>query len=169
MKGGGEDVVRELGYLTLGTRLKRIGERLQAQTQEILDAEGFGIPAGQCPFLAAIDRSGPLTVGGLADAVGVTQPAATRSLSQLSTARLVAIKSASADQRRKEVRLTAKGRRLVERGKRVAWSRIEGAVRDLCDELNGPLLGQLAAIEDGLKERSLATRAAKVGPKRKRQ
>ena len=28
-----EDVVRALGYLTLGTRMKRIGERLQADTQ----------------------------------------------------------------------------------------------------------------------------------------
>ena len=34
-----EDVVKELGYLTLGTlELKRLGERLQAQTQMLPNA-----------------------------------------------------------------------------------------------------------------------------------
>ena len=40
-----EDVVRELGHLSLGTRLKRIGETLQAQTQAVLAAHGFDQPA----------------------------------------------------------------------------------------------------------------------------
>ena len=49
-----EDVVGSLGYLALGTRLKRLGERMQGQTQRILDAHELAIPAGQFPFLAAI-------------------------------------------------------------------------------------------------------------------
>ena len=36
------DVVRELGYLTLGSRLKRIGERLQGQAQALLEARHGG-------------------------------------------------------------------------------------------------------------------------------
>ena len=35
-----EDVVRHFGYLTLGTRLKRVGERLQSDTQKMIDAHG---------------------------------------------------------------------------------------------------------------------------------
>lgn len=158
-----EDVVRSLGYLTLGTRFKRIGERLQAQTQRILEVHGADIPAGQFPFLAAIDRSGPLTIGALAAAVGVTQPAATRSLNQLAGAGLVDIRQARDDQRRKRVVLTRKGKRLVEAGKAHVWPRIEGAVAALCGELAGPLLGQLDAIEDGLAAQPLDLRAAGRG------
>ncbi len=145
-----EDVVRELGYLTLGTRFKRIGERLQAQTQRILESHELAIPAGQFPFLAALDRLGPLTIGELADAVGVTQPGATRAAAQLADDGLVSITQARDDQRRKSVALTAAGKRLVAAGKRTAWPLIERAVRDLCEELEGSLLEQLAALEDGL-------------------
>ena len=54
-----EDVVKELGYLTLGTRLKRLGERLQSQTQVLLEAAGTDVPASHFPILAALDRLGP--------------------------------------------------------------------------------------------------------------
>lgn len=152
------DVVRELGYLTLGTRFRRIGERLQAHTQRILEAHELAIPAGQFPFLAALDRLGPLTVGELADAVGVTQPGATRAAAQLAGDGLVSITQARDDQRRKAVALTADGKRLVAAGKRTAWPLIERAVRDLCEELEGSLLEQLAALEDGLAAEPLASR-----------
>ena len=154
------DVIRELGHLTLGTRLKRIGERLQAQTQLILDAHEVPIQAAQFPFLAAIDRLEPLTVGQLAEAVGVTQPASTRALAQLAEAGLVAVASASDDQRRKAITLTKAGKRIVEVGKRDVWPLIEGAVKDVCRKLSGTLLDQLAALEDGLGEASLDRRAA---------
>src|SRR5687768_320710 len=100
-----EDVVRALGHLTLGTRLKRIGERMQSQTQRIIDAHELPIQAAQFPFLAAIDRLGPSTVGDLAEAVGVTQPGATRALAQLAQEGLVEITPATDDQRRKHVSL----------------------------------------------------------------
>ncbi|MGO7161526.1 transcriptional regulator, partial [Rhizobium johnstonii] len=32
-----EDVVRTLGFLCMGSRLRRIGERLQADTQQVID------------------------------------------------------------------------------------------------------------------------------------
>src|SRR5574339_770963 len=125
MSASVEDVVRHFGYLTLGTRLKRIGERMQAQTQKILDAHDLPIPAAQFPFLAAIDRLGLLTVGALAEATGVSQPLATRTLAQLAEAGFVDINPASDDQRCKLATLTKQGQRLVERGKRTVWPLIE--------------------------------------------
>ncbi len=166
MKSAVEDVVRELGYLTLGSRLKRIGERLQAHTQRILEAHELAIPAGQFTFLAALDRLGALTIGELADSVGVTQPAATRAAAQLAEANLVAITTAKDDQRRKSVTLTAEGKKLVAAGKRTAWPLIERAVRDVCHDLEGSILEQLAAIEDGLAEQPLERRMA--GDRRRR-
>jgi DNA-binding MarR family transcriptional regulator len=156
-----EDVVRALGYLTLGTRFKRIGERLQANTQRVIDGHGLAIAAGQFPFLAALDRSGPLTVGELAEAVGVTQPGATRAVGQLALAGYVTITQGADDQRRKSVALSAKGKRVVTEGKRTAWPLVEGAVRELCRDLEGSLLDQLAAIEDGLIAEPLDRRVAR--------
>jgi DNA-binding MarR family transcriptional regulator len=155
-----DDVVRQLGYLALGTRLKRLGERLQGQTQRILDSHGLAIQAAQFPFLAAIARIGPSTVGELAEAVGCSQPAATRTLAQLAESGFVVITTATDDQRRKSVALSKQGRRLVDVGQRVVWPLIEAAVKDLCAELSGPLLDQLAAIEDGLVAQPLDRRTS---------
>ena len=161
-----EDVVRALGFLPLGSRLKRIGERLQADTQRIMDEMGVPLPAAQYPFLAALDRLGPLTVGELADAVGITQPGATRSVSQLVALGLVKARQTPEDQRRRIVSLTKKGAQQVDFARREVWPRIESAVADLCRGLSGPLLDQLAAIEDGLAALPLERRLAPAARRR---
>jgi DNA-binding MarR family transcriptional regulator len=153
-----EDIVRALGFLCLGSRFRRIGERLQADTQQIMEEFGITIQAGQYPFLGAIDRQGPLTIGELAEAVGITQPGATRTLAQLIDAGLVEARASDEDQRRKLVSLTDKGRELVAFSREKVWPGIESAVRDLCGDLSGPLLEQLAAIEDGLAAAPLRRR-----------
>jgi DNA-binding MarR family transcriptional regulator len=157
-----EDVVRSFGFLTLGTRMKRIGEKLQADTQRIMDDLGAPLQASQYPFLAAIDRLGPLTIGELADAIGITQPGATRTVAQLVELGMLESEQAPDDQRRRIVSLSKEGRRLVANAKRDVWPRIRDAVADLCGGLDGPLLEQLAAIEDGLAAQPLQRRVVKV-------
>jgi len=53
------------------------------------------------------------------------------------------------------------GQRLVDEAKEAIWPRIEAAVADLCGKLDGPLLDQLAAIEDGLAALPLNRREPK--------
>jgi DNA-binding MarR family transcriptional regulator len=156
-----EDVVRSLGYLPLGSRFRRIGERLQADTQRILEELGQPLQASHHPFLAALDRLGPQTIGELAEAVGVTQPGATRSIGQLAELGLVQSRSAPDDQRRRIVSLTKSGEALVEQAKATVWPRVEHAVADLCDRLEGSLLDQLDALEDAIAERPLYRRVPK--------
>ena len=153
-----EDIIRTFGYLALGSRFRRIGERLQADTQQIIDRSGISIQAGQCPMLAAIGRHEAMTIGDLAEAVGISQPGVTRTISQLVTQGLVEMRTSEEDQRRKLVSLTAAGHDFVEYAHRELWPKIEAAVQDLCAELSGPLLDQLAGIEDGLAEKSLQER-----------
>lgn len=161
-----EDVVRALGFLCLGSRLRRIGERLQADTQRIMDEMGAPIQASQYPSLAAVDRLGPLSVGELAEAVGITQPGATRSSALLVKAGFLKMNQAHDDQRRRVLSLTREGQRLVAEAKRDVWPRIETAVADLCGELSGPLLDQLASIEDGLANQPLYRRG-RIGARRR--
>jgi DNA-binding MarR family transcriptional regulator len=153
-----EDVVKELGHLSLGTRLKRIGETLQAQTQAVLAAHGFEQPAAYFPLLAALDRLGPLSVGELSQAVGVSQPVITRSLRGLEDDGLVGSETSAEDRRVRRVALSRKGRGLVQRSQREAWPAIETAVAAACAGLSGDLLAQLAALEEALAEVPLLER-----------
>ena len=155
-----EDVVRELGFLCLGSRFRRIGERLQSDVQRILDEQQIPIQASQFPALAAVDRLGPITIGELADAIGITQPGATRIAAQLAEVGLLDVQQARDDQRRRLVSLTDEGQRLVDASKRHLWPEIEKAVAAICGHLTGPLLEQLASIERDLEVMPLNRRIA---------
>ncbi|WP_137930174.1 MarR family winged helix-turn-helix transcriptional regulator [Mesorhizobium comanense] len=153
-----EDILRSLGHLCLGSRLKRLGEQLQADTQRLLDGLETRVLSSQYPLLAALDRLGPLPVGELAQSLGVSQPGVTRSVSLLGDLGLVEVNPSQDDQRRRLVSLTGSGRQLVDAASREVWPRIENAVAELCSGLSGPLLGQLAAIEDRLAQAPLDRR-----------
>ena len=156
------DVVRDLGHLTLGSRLKRLGERLQAQAQDVIDEAGVELPASHFPLLAALDRLGPLGVGELAQAVGTSQPGVTRMLDNLQSRGWVSSQRQSADRRVRPIVLTRAGRQLITRSKQAIWPRIEAAVADACAGGPGSLLAQLSALEDALADAPLQVRAARL-------
>ena len=153
-----EDVVRALGLLCLGTRMKRIGDRLQAETQKIMDTFDAPVQSGQYPLLATVDRLGPLTVGELAEAIGITQPGATRAAALLVKLGFFEMRSELHDQRRRILSLSAKGQNLVDTARRDIWPQIEAAVADLCGEGADPLLRQLGRLEDELAAVPLVAR-----------
>ena len=142
-----DDIVEQLGHLALGTRLKRLGERLQAETTRFIEASGLPVPASQFPLLAALDRPGGLTVGELAEAVGVSQPGITRSVARLAEQGLITVTHESGDRRRRSVQLTPAGDEVVARARTEVWPHVEAAVIEACDGLDGPLLGELAELE----------------------
>jgi len=153
------DIVKELGYLTLGTRLKRLGERLQSQTQVLLDAAGTDLPASYYPILAALDRLGPANVGALTEAVGISQPGVTRMLEKLEAEDLVRSEQSAADRRVRSIELSKAGRQLVSKAKRAVWPVIEAAVADACDGRAQSLLTALSALEEALAVAPLSVRA----------
>jgi len=157
-----EDVVKELGYLALGTRLKRLGERLQTQAQVLLEHAEVGLPASHFPVLAALDRLGAMNVGELTEALGISQPGVTRLLDRLQTEGLVRSTQLAVDRRVRTIALTKSGRQLISRAKRTAWPTVEAAVADACAGPVQPLLAILAALEEALEAAPLRIRAERL-------
>ncbi|WP_421853973.1 MarR family winged helix-turn-helix transcriptional regulator [Oricola sp.] len=156
------DFTREMGYLPFGSRLKRVGERLQAETARFLQQAGIDLPKGVWPLLLTLDQDGPLTIGELAAALGVSQPGVTRSIRQLEAAGLVEAVPDAGDRRRKPVAATEKGAEILAATRRELWPHIEAAVRELCTSMQGSILDQLDRIEDELDRLPLDRRAAEI-------
>jgi DNA-binding MarR family transcriptional regulator len=156
------DIVRRGGHMTLGSRLKRLGERMQGDVARFMEEVGIGGQPSVPPLLAALEGKDSLTINELVEAVGISQPGVTRSIGQLERAGLVEIRRTQNDRRSKAVALTQKGRDLVGRCREELWPYIEAAVADVCAGLDGPLLNQLAAIEEALAEKPLDRRAAEM-------
>ena len=158
-----DDIVAELGHLFLGTRLKRLAERMQSDVQRVAAAAGLAIQPSQYPVLAAIDRHGALTVGEIAEALGISQPGVTRNVARLVELGLVETRRDDRDQRHKSLALTPAGSAAMETSKRVVWPRIDMAVAAMCESVSGSFLDQVTAIEHALDERPLDRRAADLG------
>lgn len=156
------DVIADMGPAFLGSRLKRLAERMQAGAMSVIAEADLPLQPGHMAVLAAL-RGGPMTVGQLADAIGISQPGITRSVGQL--ARLGILRDAhAADQRTRLVELTENGRAAADQAAADLWPRIGMAAEELLAGLSGPFLAQIAAIERALDQASIADRAARAQP-----
>lgn len=152
------DVLQDLGELFLGSRLKRLAERLQGDAGRIIRAAGLPIQPAQFPLLAAVDRYGPLTVNTAVEALGVSQPVVTRTLAGLVEMGLLETVRDDADLRQKTIRLTSSGSALMARAKPILWPMVDGAVKQLCAPLEGDFMTQVAQMEAALDRQSLEAR-----------
>ncbi len=157
------DILRDLGPLFLGSRLKRLGERMQADVARVIQSRGLDLQPSQYPFLAALDRYGSMTVSDMSAVTGVSQPAVTRSLTLLVELGLVETRHIHRDQRHKTISLTDAGKTTMQHSKSEIWPQVEAAAAGLCQDLSGSLLTQLDAIEDGLAHQDLYQRI-EAGP-----
>jgi len=154
------DVLADLGPIFLGSRLKRLAERMQAGAARVLTDAGLPVQPAHMPLLTALDR-GPMTIGQLSDAVGMSQPGVTRGIGQLAALDLVE-SSRGADRRQRTMALTAAGQAAMARTKRLVWPRVGRAVDQLCADLTGPLIDQIAALETALATQPLDARVAAI-------
>ncbi|HWU01216.1 MAG TPA: GNAT family N-acetyltransferase [Novosphingobium sp.] len=159
-----QDVLQDMGDLFLGSRLKRLAERLQADAARIIRAAGLAIAPAQFPLLAAVDRYGPITVTRAVEVLGVSQPVVTRTLNGLIEMGLLETTRGEADLRQKTIRLTSAGQTLMARAKPVVWPRVDAAVKALCEPLAGGFLDQIGQIEAALDRQSLEARVQAVVP-----
>ncbi|WP_171745175.1 bifunctional helix-turn-helix transcriptional regulator/GNAT family N-acetyltransferase [Sphingomonas sp. AP4-R1] len=156
------DIVTERAQLFLGSRLKRLAEKMQADVVKISERIGLAVQPGQYALLATLDLDGPQTIGELTEALQLSQPAITRTVAKLSEMGLVEVARRGRDQRHKTVALTAEGEAAMARAKSLLWPQIEGAVGDMLGDLAGPFLANLGHIEERMSERPLHRRAVEA-------
>ena len=151
-----QDMLAAEGAVMLGSRLKRLAERLQAGAEKIAADCGLPTQPSQMPLLTALHRHGPMTVGEAVQMLGISQPAVTRLLSRLIEMELVEASRDARDQRSKTLALTARGRDTMELAETALWPRLRAAVGELCDA--PALLDMVAGIERALADKPLERR-----------
>jgi DNA-binding MarR family transcriptional regulator/N-acetylglutamate synthase-like GNAT family acetyltransferase len=147
------DALAVEGAVMLGSRLKRLAERLQAGAERIAVDCGLSMQPSQMPLLTALYREGPMTVGEAVKVLGISQPAVTRIMSRLIDMGLVQASRDVRDQRSKTLTLTSRGSEAMELATTVLWPRLQAAVDEVCDA--PALLGMIEATERALAEQPL--------------
>ncbi|WP_429206078.1 bifunctional helix-turn-helix transcriptional regulator/GNAT family N-acetyltransferase [Massilia sp. UYP11] len=158
------DLLKELGPTFLGSRLKRLGERMQAGAARVALDAGLPVQPAHMPLLAALDGQA-LTVGQLVQVVGISQPGVTRGIGQLVDLGLAeSQQSQEGDARQRTISLTAEGNAVLARARLVVWPRIEEAVKALFGGEPEAFMAQIAAVETALAAHSIDALAARSTP-----
>jgi DNA-binding MarR family transcriptional regulator/N-acetylglutamate synthase-like GNAT family acetyltransferase len=152
------DTLADLGATFLGSRMKRLADRLQTDAAAILQAMDLPIQPAQQQFLAVLRREGPQTVGAIAQHLRISQPTATRALQALVEQGLIDMRREGRDQRQKTLTLSPTGLALMDRLERELWPRVEAAAIALCGGRHAALLEEIATIEAECDRRSLFDR-----------
>jgi DNA-binding MarR family transcriptional regulator/N-acetylglutamate synthase-like GNAT family acetyltransferase len=155
------DVLRELGPAFLGSRLKRLSERLQSGAARIAADAGLKAQPSHMPILAALEGA-PLTIGQLVQAIGISQPGITRSVGQLVELGLVKSRN-GADQRQRTISMTKEGERVLAQAKLDVWPKAEAAVRALLGEDLGRFMEIVGKMETALAVAPLDAWSERVG------
>jgi len=152
------DILQDLGHVALGSRLKRLAERLLADAAAILDQAGIPIQPSHLALLAALDRYGPLSIMEAVASVGFSQPAMTRTVAALRAAGLITTEQDPSDARAKKIALTNSGRAILMKTQERVWPKVSTAVSDLASGREQELLALLTLFETQLAERSMLQR-----------
>jgi DNA-binding MarR family transcriptional regulator len=152
------DLITRLGYLCLGSRLKRLGERLQSGVAQLLLARGYVVQPAQLPLLWALREAGPLAIGALSERVGISQPGVSRAIAALEAEGAVVRADAGRDKRQRCYALTGTSEALMAELSAHFFPAVDAAVAQLCATDEADLLKQLASIEEGLAVEPLEAR-----------
>jgi DNA-binding MarR family transcriptional regulator len=141
-------IIRNRQHLFLGSRLKRLAEQMQRDVMRVAHQAGILIQPGQYPVLVILEEHGPMTIGALAQAMQMSQPAITKSAGKLEEVGLVTITRGGPDRRQSTVALSPTGQKALDQSKSQVWPSVEAAVREVIDDLSGSFLDQVAKIEE---------------------
>jgi DNA-binding MarR family transcriptional regulator/N-acetylglutamate synthase-like GNAT family acetyltransferase len=155
------DFIAECGLLALGSRLRRLSDQLMGDGVEIYRSTGHDFNPHWFPTFYALADKGPLAIGRIADAIGVSHVYVLQVVRELERQELARSRPDKADGRVRMVSLTSKGKRLAE-SFRPVWRDIRAAITEAVAETGDDLLGAISRLESALDRASFRDRFAAI-------
>ncbi|MCP3063800.1 MarR family transcriptional regulator [Myxococcus sp. K38C18041901] len=143
----------------LGTRLRHLLELLDGAVGAEYEADGHTYRPRYTPVMRALLAREPSTLGQIAQAAGITQPAATQTVTLMVQEGLLSSEPGPSDARQRSIRLTEAGRALVP-WLQVRWAATADAAARLDEELPAPLSEVLDAAIRALEAKPFGARIA---------
>ncbi len=152
-----DDFLRELGDLALASRLRRLLVRLQRDGVQVYEDLGVDFKPKWFPVFRLVALRPRIVQSEIAETLRMAHPSVIEIVKDLVRNGLLDVSPSSQDGRRRELRLTAKGRRT---GKRLepVWRAFEAAGKDVCSEKNNRFLASIEKVERALDRRSMHDR-----------
>jgi len=151
------NLYQSLGYLVLGSRLRRLSESFLAEINRVYQNEGIDFDASWFPVFYLLSKNEALSIKELSEQIEVSHPAASQLITNLKNRGLVTSATCVDDGRRQLVTLTQSGRKLLATILPV-WDAISLAMTRLVESDNTArqLLPAITALETAFHSSDLA-------------
>ncbi len=151
------DFLRELGALAFATRLRRLSDRLMRGAASIYRDVGLDFEPRWFALLRLLDDHGSSSVTGASEALGLTHPAVVKLAREMTRGGLVTSERSRVDRRSRLLRITGKGRVMLQRLTPVLDDLV-AVMQGVWTEAEVDVLADLDRLEDRLDLRELYPR-----------
>lgn len=151
------NLYQSLGYLVLGSRLRRLSEAFLAEINRVYQNESIDFDASWFPVFYLLSKNEALSIKELSEQIEVSHPAASQLITNLKNRKLVTSATCADDGRRQLVTLTESGRKLLAQILPM-WDAISAAMTELVenDEAAQQLLPAITGLETAFRSVNLA-------------
>jgi DNA-binding MarR family transcriptional regulator/GNAT superfamily N-acetyltransferase len=151
------NIIDEAGTLAIATRMQRLSDRMRRDGLLIYKACGIDFEPKWFPVIYTLHNKPVLSVVEIAAEIGYAHPSTISLLKELEKQKLIRSKRDMADERKRLIQLTAKGKTLIEQMKPV-WEVMVVATRELIDTKNN-LMQAIIETEEAFDKQSFLQRA----------
>lgn len=153
------DFYQSLGYLVIGSRMRRLSDYLIAEINKVYQEEEMGFDASWFPLFFILGQEQEVSIRQLADRIQVSHSAVSQLVSNLKKKGLVQSNTATGDARVQMIRFTPKGVCMLEKIKPV-WEGLTRVMENL--ECSHPeaasVLTGITAMESAFEDKNLKDR-----------
>lgn len=150
-------LIDDLGVLAIATRMQRLAERMRKDGLLIYKAHGIDFEPKWFPVVYTLHLKSALSVVELANEIGYSHPSTITLLKELEKLKLIKSSKDKADERKRLVQLTEKGKALIEKMKPV-WDVMIAATTQLT-ETNNNIMKAMEEVEQQLEIQSFYQRS----------
>ena len=149
--------IQELGLLAIASRLKNLSDLLVRDLTIIYKESDIGFEPRWFTFVHLLNKEGQLSITEIAARLNQTHPAVNQVANVLEKENLVISSKDSNDSRKRLIRLSKKGSKLVNDIQPV-WDAVEKTVANLISESGSSLFTELEKVEEHLAKKSIYDR-----------
>ncbi|SEW51091.1 MarR family winged helix-turn-helix transcriptional regulator [Chitinophaga arvensicola] len=154
------NVIDESGILAISTRLQRLSDQLRKDGLQIYKSNGIDFEPKWFPVIYTLHLKPVLSVVEIAVEIGYSHPSTISLLKELEKQKLIRSKKDKADERKRLIQLTEKGKALVNDMQPV-WQKMVIALTDLTNTKNN-LMKAIEEVEQQMKSFGFLDRALQL-------
>ncbi|CAL1519519.1 MarR family winged helix-turn-helix transcriptional regulator [Chitinophaga sp. MM2321] len=154
------NVIDQSGILAISTRLQRLSDQIRKDGKKIYEAYGIDFEPKWFPVIYTLHHKPSLGVVEISAEIGYSHPSTISLLKELEKLKLIQSKKDKSDERKRLIRLTDKGKAMVNRIAPV-WDVMTAALTALTDTKHN-LMKAIDEVENNIRQQGFYNRAEQL-------